>query len=550
MKGAIVMATTGTSADQTAFAFTCNDLFQMNSLPGLKLLAGKSGLSKIINRVNIMEVPDIENWAQADEFLVTTGYSHHHNMDAFLEIIPKLVERGVAALGIKPKRFIAEIPQQIIDCAETHGLPLFELPESAIFSNVVREVMERVISLETRTVLMLQHRLEQVSELMLHGHEMPQILEKLEDMIGNPLCILDAFRHLIASPRHEAYFVPFPDRLEGFDSRSSPRHSVIEVADDSSPGGTVRLHVFNLWETERDPILVLLAEKHEPCTGLALSTVARMLPLLNIRLSGENTYKLVKAKYFDDFLKDWLTGVIPSAEDLDIKGRLYGYEGLSSQSYRAAIVKFHADSPPAPDGALIAELNRAATNDGLFTSIGSKIVALLPQSAESDAALSPESVEPIRRRIAEICGTDAFSLCIGEASEPLAVHQGYIDAENLYVASCASKENARLVTWEQLGIYAILSLLPKHSNIDKFMNRYMKPLLTYDQAHQSSLIPTLKVYFHMGCNIKLTAGAMFTHYNTVVYRLDKIKSLLGISFDDPEARLQLQIVLKIHEMGE
>ncbi|WP_068784161.1 PucR family transcriptional regulator [Paenibacillus phocaensis] len=544
------MENTGNSADRSAFAFTCKDLFQMNSLSGLKLLAGERGMEGIINRVNIMEVPDIENWAQANEFLVTTGYSHHHNMDAFLEIIPKLAERGVAALGIKPKRFIAEVPRQVIDCAEAQGLPLFELPESTIFSNVVREVMEKVIALETRTVLMLQHRLEQVSELMLHGREMPQILETIEDMTGNPLCILDAFRRLIASPRHEAYFAPFPGRLEGFDSRSSPRHSVITVADDTVPEGTVRLHVFNLWETERDPILVLLAEKYEPCSDLVLSTVSRMLPLLNIRLSGENTYKLVKAKYFDGFLKDWLTGVIPSTEDLDIKGRLYGYDELSTQSYRAAIVKFHTGSPPAPDGALIAELNRATANCGLFTSIGGKIVALLPQSPSREPALLPESVERVRDRIEEVLGTGAFSLCIGEACEPLAVHQAYLDAENLYIASSASNATARLVTWEQLGIYAILSLLPKHANIDKFMNRYMKPMLEYDQAHQSSLVETLKLYFRMGCNIKLTAGAMFTHYNTVVYRLDKIKSLLGISFDDPEARLQLQIVLKIHEMGE
>lgn len=76
-------------------------------------MAGECRLDNAISRVNIMEVPDIQNWAQANEFLVTTGYSHHHNMDAFLEIIPRLVERGVAALGIKPKRFITDIPGRL-----------------------------------------------------------------------------------------------------------------------------------------------------------------------------------------------------------------------------------------------------------------------------------------------------------------------------------------------------------------------------------------------------------------------------------------------------
>ncbi|MFM9278550.1 PucR family transcriptional regulator [Paenibacillus jiagnxiensis] len=544
------MTTTGTSPEHTSIAFRCRDLFHMTSLPNLRLLAGETRLDNIISRVNIMEVPDIQNWAQANEFLVTTAYSHHHNMDAFLEIIPKLVERGVAALGIKPKRFITEIPRQIIDCAEAHQLPLFELPESTIFSNVVREVMEKVISLETRSVLLLQRRLEQVSELMLHGREIPQIIETVEDMIGNPLCILDAFNQLIASPRHEAYFQPFHSRLQSFDSKSSPRHSVITVPEKTSPEGSVNLHVFNLWETERDPVLVLLAEKNGVCSELDLSTVSRILLLLNIRLSGENTYKLVKAKYFDDFLKDWLAGVIPSPEDLDIKGQLYGCANLSSKSYRVAIVKFHSGSPPAPDGALIAELNRSTVNNTLFTSIGGKIVAILPQLSEGGISLSPEDAERLLRQIADACGTDAFSLCIGESSEPMSMNKGYIDTEYLYVASCVSKEQVKLITWEQLGVYAILSLLPKHPNIDKFLERYIKPMVLYDEAHHSSLIQTLKVYFQTRCNIKLTAQAMYTHYNTVVYRLDKIKSMLDISFDDPDALLQLQLGLKIYEMGE
>ncbi|WP_018750298.1 PucR family transcriptional regulator [Paenibacillus sanguinis] len=539
------------SLESAAFSFRCNDLFQMNSLPGLRLLAGEGGLNNTISRVNIMEVPDIENWAQESELLLTTGYSHHHNMEAFLEIIPKLVDRGVAALGIKPKRFITEIPGKLIDCAEACGLPLFELPESTIFSNVVREVMEKVISLETKTVMLLQHRLERISELMLHGHDMPQIIERIEDMIGNPLAILDAFGQLIASPRHEAYFQPFPERLRDFDSRSSPGHSELYFMDEAAPDGGLQLHIFNLWETERDPILVLLAEAYTPCDGLVLSTVLRILPLLNIRLSGENTYKLVKAKYFDDFLKDWLAGVIPGPEELDIKGRLYGYEALSSSDYRIAILKFHADTPSAPDNAWIAELNRLAPGSGLYTGIGGKIVALLPQPKDRVQAMSfPENAEPLIGQIAQICGTDAFSLCIGEVSSALNVHQGYIDTENLFTASCVIRTSPRVITWEQLGIYAILSLIPKHANVDKFLNRYMQPMLEYDEAHHASLVQTLKLYFQCGGNIRLTAGAMYTHYNTVVYRLDKIKSLLGISFDDPEARLTLQIVMKIHEMGE
>lgn len=226
--------------------FRCADLFHMNSLPNLKLLAGECRLDNAISRVNIMEVPDIQNWAQANEFLVTTGYSHHHNMDAFLEIIPRLVERGVAALGIKPKRFITDIPRQIIDCAEAYELPLFELPESTIFSNVVREVMEKVISLETKNVLLLQQRLEQVAELMLHGREMPRIVEAVETMVGNPLCILGAEGRMIASPRHAAYFSPFRERLAALNS-SSPKAAASSRSRASRPRAATSACMYSIF---------------------------------------------------------------------------------------------------------------------------------------------------------------------------------------------------------------------------------------------------------------------------------------------------------------
>lgn len=534
--------------EASAWSFRCADLFDMKSLPNLKLLAGEDKLNNVISRVNIMEVPDIQNWAQANEFLVTTGYSYQNDMNAFLALIPRLVERGVAAFGIKPKRFIAEIPLAVIQCAEEHGLPLFELPESTIFSNVVREVMERVITLETHNILLLQRRLEQISELMLHGHDIPHILALLEAMVGNPICILDAFGRIIASPAQADYFNALGDRLRSFDARSSPKQSKMTLNGEN--GQLLSLHVFNLWETERDPILVLLPEKNGSCSELDLSTVSRILPLLNIRLSGENTYKLVRAKYLDDFLKDWLMGFIPSSEDLDMKGRLYGCGSLSDKHYRVAIVKFNSGSQPVPDSAILNGLNRSEQNSPyLFTALSGKLIALVPERV-GNCKLTQEEMEPLAHIISSVCGTPDFSLCIGEPYGPLKLHEGYADTENLYTASCVSKENRQLVTWEQLGIYAVLSLLPKHANINKFLSRFIQPMISYDQTHHSSLIQTLQIYFRMGCNIKLTAQAMFTHYNTVVYRLDKIKTILGISFDDPEALLQLQLGLKIYEMGE
>ena len=43
-------------------------------LAGATVLAGASGLDRVVARVNVMEVPDILPWVKPDELLLTTGY--------------------------------------------------------------------------------------------------------------------------------------------------------------------------------------------------------------------------------------------------------------------------------------------------------------------------------------------------------------------------------------------------------------------------------------------------------------------------------------------
>lgn len=543
------MKKTGAFSEVPIQSFRCIDLFDMKSLQGLKLLAGEAGVHNTISRVNIMEVPDIQNWAQSNEFLITTGYSYHDHIEAFLELIPKLAELGIAALAIKTKRFIHEIPESIIACAEAYSLPLFELAESTIFSNVVREVMEHIISFETHNILLLQERLEQLANIMLHGYEMPQILQELSGMINNPVCVLDAFHQLITPASQMGFFDPLKVQLQHFDARSSPHYSQMTASlNEQALPQHIQLHIFNLWESEKDPVLVVIAEESRSCSELDLATVARVLPLLNLRLGDNNTYKLVKAKYFDDFLKDWLTGCITSAEDLNMKGRLYGYNALSTYSYRIVIVRFHHNNQSIPDATIISSLNRInQPSASLFTTVAGTLVALLPQAT---AHLSHEDTDKLQKQLSELCNTTAFSLCIGELNPPLFIHKGYADAQNLYTCACISKSTEKIITWEQIGIYSILTLIPKHNNVTKFLQRYIQPLVEHDLKSHSSLIQTLSIYFQTGCNIKLTANAMYTHYNTIVYRLDKIKTLLNITFDNADTRLQIQLGLKLYEMEE
>ena len=47
-----------------------------------------------------------------------------------------------------------------------------------------------------------------------------------------------------------------------------------------------------------------------------------------------------------------------------------------------------------------------------------------------------------------------------------------------------------------------------------------------------------------------TAKALFIHRNTLIYRIDKIKSILGRDLKDSEERLLLQLGLRVYQVRQ
>ena len=44
------------------------------------------------------------------------------------------------------------------------------------------------------------------------------------------------------------------------------------------------------------------------------------------------------------------------------------------------------------------------------------------------------------------------------------------------------------------------------------------------------------------------SDALYTHYNTILYRINRINEITGMNLDDPNDRLNLEIALKIKEL--
>ena len=106
----------------------------------------------------------------------------------------------------------------------------------------------------------------------------------------------------------------------------------------------------------------------------------------------------------------------------------------------------------------------------------------------------------------------------------------------------------KIVTFDELGIFKILSQDFLEHELEDFYNSTLKSLVDYDRKKSTELVKTLDIYFKNNGNLTRISEQLFTHYNTVLYRISRINEITGMSLEDSNHRLNLEIAIKIKEL--
>ena len=109
-------------------------------------------------------------------------------------------------------------------------------------------------------------------------------------------------------------------------------------------------------------------------------------------------------------------------------------------------------------------------------------------------------------------------------------------------------KNKSVVHYSNLGFFQIFGKVDDMTELERCIPETLKKLYLYDDEHKGELITTLQMYLRNNQSIKKTASAMFVHYRTISYRLEKIKQISGINFDNANEVLAVSNGLVIYKM--
>jgi purine catabolism regulator len=140
----------------------------------------------------------------------------------------------------------------------------------------------------------------------------------------------------------------------------------------------------------------------------------------------------------------------------------------------------------------------------------------------------------------------------GLARAPLPVSSlaaGYDDASRVLEAGVRIDGPGKVVTWEQVKPFLMLSALGEDPLAREVAEEAVGALVDYDERTGRGFIETYEAYVAEQFNTSRTARRLHLNRHSLLYRLGKIEELTGRQLDNPADRFLLELSLKLVRLG-
>ena len=114
----------------------------------------------------------------------------------------------------------------------------------------------------------------------------------------------------------------------------------------------------------------------------------------------------------------------------------------------------------------------------------------------------------------------------------------------------AKKNNLPMIYFDNMGADRLFSSVVDAKLLQEMGEDVLSVLIEYDKKHEANYVETLGLYLKHNGSVQAVADELFTHRNTVVYRVANIKKMLETDFDDAEERFKYLLATRIVEYSQ
>ncbi len=549
---------------------TVREALQLPALAEAVLLAGAAGQDRLITSVNIMEVPHIARFVKPDELLLTTVYPIKDDPEVQATLVPTLVERGLAALAIKPvPLWLHEIPPMMLAQAEELGFPLIRLPDNASFNEIINPILGEILNRQA-TMLMRNEQVHRtLTSIVLDGGSLAEIAQMLASLLQAPVSIHNARLRLLAyrapapeTPPGEGQMAALAQELAGRTAElreavRGQRGPVVTTVD----GHELGLVIHPVTVAGEDYAYLIVWEGPAPVRRSDLNAIEQAATVVALEIAKLRAVAEVEKRFRASFIEDLIQGKIKSRAEALTRGEVYGWD-LSSdftpllieiddlhQLYSAGERKADLAQALRRVWEVVASAVNQHAPGSLAVDLGSRILILFrppPSRGHQGCSSAHELALRLQKNLGREGGLPAASIGLGRSFDDiLRLRAGFEQASKALEVGRIVNGPGAITDFDKLGIYRILADSRDPQELERFAHDLLGGLLTSDRHTTAELIRTLETVLRCNGNLRLAARELFVHYNTLRYRVARIEEITKMDLDSAEDRLNLQVALKI-----
>ena len=283
---------------------------------------------------------------------------------------------------------------------------------------------------------------------------------------------------------------------------------------------------------------VMLYESLKPITDIDTLLLSRLSRFISMELQKNSFFSQNRDVMFSYFLADLLDNPeinYPSVRDrlhtlgFDLKEDLY-IMTIAASSYRETNAKLEV---------IVRELNSILVGS-LYAIYENTLVMLFSRPRESGlSSYELNALENYLKNNTLTAGMSNFFTDLKTA------RRFYLQAKKSAEIGLRLREPGPIHYYSDAYFYHIIEICEKEEDLQYFIHPAMMKLLYHDEERHSELLKTMYCFLQTPGNPARIAEALHIHKNTLLYRMNKIKSLTGCTLEDGDEIMSLGLSYKL-----
>ena len=546
-------------------AYTVRKLLESEQFPKMKLLCGEKGLDLEVKGIRIIEIEDMERYLTGGEILITSFQVYLSCSDREVEQhFEDLVKSDISGFIVK-KRKEYDPTGRRLSLLEKHckkyEIPLVEISEDSYYWGIIRYVMIQVFDKDTARLKYFKITHDSFNTFILKNNgssnTASDIIKFLSIMIENPVVLYYGDLNCMVSTNSDNSKLILSDEIQPYKPNIITKFQYMKQMKGSCVQYVVKFAILS--EVE---IYITITEENRELTELDYMAIENAIINLQYGFLSEFAQDEVKKTYQRDIIHNILNGLLSSKEMTEAAAQLGMKE---SDTYR--VVDFHTIKKNVQRkytkeqlhevGVIEGELMHLLPDALIYRNMDQIVMIQQVDSNQTELEYQKEMEEVedvIQRSILYRKKDTDFQIGIGKSVEGYQrLKESYYEASQAIkyieiIRQVTGDKNKSVVQYSNLGFFQIFGKVDDMTELERCIPETLKKLYLYDDEHKGELITTLQMYLRNNQSIKKTASAMFVHYRTISYRLEKIKQISGINFDNANEVLAVSNGLIIYKM--